>query len=330
MKVLFIGGTGLISTACTQLAADRGIELYLFNRGQRPATLPAGVKVIPGDIRKPDEAARALAGHTFDSVTNWIAFTPEHIETDLRLFAGKTGQYIFISSASAYQKPVTDFRITESTPLCNPWWEYSRNKIACEERLMAEYRKNGFPMTIVRPSHTYGDPMFPFAVGPWGKPWSLVDRIRRGLPVVVHGDGTSLWVSTHNTDFAKAFTGLLGHQQSIGHAFHITSDEVLNWDQHYAAIGRAVGMEPKIVHIASDAIVRAFPEESGGLLGDKTWSVAFDNTKIKRFVPDYVATTPLVEGVQQSIDWLSKDPSRQGIDEAFNQKTEKLIAQYGS
>ena len=329
MKVLFVGGTGLISTACTALAAERGVELYLLNRGMRPATVPAGVKVIAGDIRQPAEVEKTLQGMTFDTVVDWICYTREQVETDLRLFAGKTGQYIFISSASAYQKPPSHYLITESTPLANPYWEYSRNKIACEERLMQEYRERGFPAVIVRPSLTYGDPMIPMSFGPWGKPWTLVERMRKGLPVIVHGDGSSLWVTTHNTDFAKGFVGLLGNVQAIGNAFHITTDEVLTWDQHYQVVGKAIGVEPKIVHVATDQIARAFPGEAGGLLGDKTWSVVFDNTKIKRFVPGFVATTSLLEGVGRSIRWFEADAARRGVDEDFNRKTAELVDRYG-
>ena len=330
MKVLFIGGTGLISTACTALAAQRGIQLYLLNRGQRSAEIPPGVTVIPGDIRHPAEVAKALHGMTFDSVVNWICFTPEQVETDLRLFAGKTGQYLFISSASVYQKPLSHYLVTESTPLANPYWDYSRNKIACEERLVREYRERSFPAVIVRPSLTFGDPMIPMSFGPWGKPWTLVDRMQKGLPIVVHGDGSSLWVTTHNTDFAKGLVGLLGNVQAVGNAFHITTDEVLTWDQHYQVVGKAIGVEPKIVHVATDQIGRAFPGEVGGLLGDKTWSVVFDNTKIKRFVPGFVATTSLLEGVRQSIRWFSADASRRGVDEEFNRKTDELVTRYGA
>jgi nucleoside-diphosphate-sugar epimerase len=328
MKALFIGGTGLISTAVTELAAQRGIELYLLNRGQRPADIPAGVKVIHADIRKPEEAAAALAGHTWDCVVDWIAFTVDHVETDIRLFAGKTGQCIFISSASAYQKPLSHYLITESTPLANPYWEYSRNKIACEERLMREYRERAFPAVVVRPSLTYGPTMIPHAMHSWSHPWTMVDRMLKGRPIISHGDGTSLWVTTHNTDFAKAFVGLMGHQQATGHAFHITTDEVLTWDQIYQTVGHAVGVEPKIAHIPTDFICAMDPSMVGGLWGDKSWSVVFDNTKIKRFVPDFVATTTLIEGVRKSIAYFKADPRRQSIDEKDNQNADRIIAAY--
>ncbi|MGD0546683.1 MAG: SDR family oxidoreductase, partial [Terracidiphilus sp.] len=285
MKVLFIGGTGNISTAVTQLAAERGIDLTLLRRGERAADLPAKVRTITADIHDEAVAAQALAGESFDSVVDWIAFTPEHIERDLRLFRGRTRQFIFISSASAYQKPATQHIITESTPLANPCWQYSRDKIACEERLMRAYREEGFPITIVRPSHTYGDTQLPLALNPWQASWTAVDRMRRGNKVIVPGDGSSLWVVTHNTDFALGFVGLLGHPQAIGHAFHITSDEVLSWNQIYRITAQAAGVEPRIVHIASDFLTACLPDELGGLTGDKSVCVVFDNSKIKHFVP---------------------------------------------
>ena len=328
MKVLFIGGTGLISTACTRLALQRGIDLYLLNRGERSPDLPAGAKLLRADIRNPDDVARTIEGMHFDSVVDWICFTREHAETDLRLFRGKVGQFIFISSASAYQKPVTHYLITESTPLANPYWEYSRNKILCEEIFTREYRDTGFPSVIVRPSLTFGPPIIPSAFYSWSKPWTLIDRIRKGRPIAVHGDGTSLWVTTHNTDFAKGLIGLLCHAQSLGHAFHITTDEVLTWNQIYESVGRAAGVEPKLVHIPTDFIANHLPETRGGLLGDKSWSVVFDNTKIKRFVPDFLATKTLQQGIQESFDWLNADVSRQGVDESENQKIDGLIAAY--
>lgn len=325
MKVLFIGGTGLISTASTRLAIERGIDLYLLNRGQRQPNIPAGATIINGDIRQEEQVASTLRGKTFDAVVDWIAFTPEHIETDLRLFAGKTGQYVFISSASAYQKPVTRYLITESTPLANPWWEYSRQKIACEERLLRAYRESRFPIAIVRPSHTYGPEKPPQAMGSSSHPWTLVDRMRRGKPILVHGDGTSLWVVTHNVDFAKGLVGLLGNPQTIGHAFHITTDEVATWDQIYQAVGRAAGIEPRLVHVTSESIVRVDPAQEGTLLGDKSWSVVFDNTKIKQFVSGFVATTTLAEGMRDSIAWFLADPARQSVDERHNQWVDRMI-----
>jgi nucleoside-diphosphate-sugar epimerase len=274
MRVLFIGGTGIISAACTRLAAERGIDLTLLTRGRRPAE--PGVRTLTADIDEP-AAADALAARSFDVVVDWIAFTPAHVERDLRLFGGRAGQYIFISSASAYQKPASDYLMTESTPLANPFWEYSRNKIACEERLLRAYREEGFPVTIVRPSLTYGETQIPLAVNSWEKSYTVVDRMRRGQKVIVPGDGTSLWVITHNSDLAKGLVGLLGHPRAIGHAFHITSDEVMTWDQFYRITAEAAGVEPRLVHIASDFIAACLPEKLGSLIGDKAASTVFDN-----------------------------------------------------
>jgi nucleoside-diphosphate-sugar epimerase len=327
MKVLFIGGTGLISSACTRLAVEQGMELFLLNRGHHP-DLPRGALNLIADINDQATVARALAGHQFDVVVNWIAYTPEDIERDLTLFRDKTRQYIFISSASAYQKPVSYYRITEDTPLANPYWEYSRNKIACEERLMRALREAGFPCTIVRPSLTYGDSQVPLVVNSWQLPYTAVARMRQGKPVIVPGDGTSLWTVTHNSDFAKGFIGLLGHQQAIGHAFHITSDEVLTWDQLYTAVAVAAGAQANIVHIASDFIAACLPEMAGSLLGDKAVSVVFDNSKIKRFVPDFCATTPFARGIEQTIAWFDADPARQQIDSAADQQWDRLISTY--
>ena len=234
---------------------------------------------------------------------------PADIERDLEFFRGRTRQYIFISSASAYQKPSTDYLITESTPLANPHWDYSRNKIACEERLLKAYREEGFPGTIVRPSLTYGENLIPLVINSWERSYTVVDRMLKGQKVIVPGDGTSLWVITHNSDFAKGFIGLLGNEQSIGHAFHITTDEVLTWDQLYRTVGAAAGVEPRLVHIPSDFMVACLPEMEGTLIGDKSVSVVFDNAKIKRFVPEYLATTRFAQGIRQSLAWFDADPS---------------------
>ncbi len=328
MKVLFIGGTGIISTACSRLAIERGIDLTLLTRGQRAAQLPAGAKSLTVDMDDTAGAARVLGGQSFDVVVDWIAFTPAHIERDLNLFRGRTRQFIFISSASAYQKPVTHYLITESTPLTNPHWDYSRNKIACEERLLRAYREEGFPVTIVRPSLTYGETQITLAVNSWTKSYTAVDRMRRGKKVIVPGDGASLWVITHNTDFAKGLVGLLGHEQAIGHAFHITTDEVMCWDQFYRIVGEAAGVEPQLIHLPSDFIGACLPEALGGLIGDKAVSVVFDNSKIKRFVPDYCATTPFWRGIRRTLDWFDADPSRRQVDDAANATWDKLIDGY--
>lgn len=328
MNVLFIGGTGIISSACTRLALRRGIKLTLLTRGQHAADWADGAETVKLDIKDPAAVARALRGRQFDVVVNWIAFTPADIDRDLEIFRGRTRQYIFISSASAYQKPATDYLITESTPLANPHWDYSRNKIACEERLLKAYREEGFPATIVRPSLTYGDTLIPLVVNSWERSYTVVERMLKGQKVIVPGDGSSLWVITHNSDFAKGFVGLLGHAQSIGHAFHITTDEVLNWDQLYRIVGAVVGVEPRIVHIPSDYIVACLPDMEGTLIGDKSVSVVFDNSKIKRFVPEYMATTRFAEGIRQSLAWFDEEPSRKVIDAQANLTWDRLIANY--
>lgn len=326
MKLLFIGGTGLISEAVSRLVVSRGHELYLFNRGLRSDRVPEGAKVIAGDIRDAAAAAEALRGHEWDVVVDWIAYTPDHVRTDIELFRGRTKQYMFISSASAYQKPLQHYIITESTPLENPYWQYSRDKIACERLLMDEYRASGFPVTIVRPSFTYGDTMIPAAINSWEKPWSLVDRMRRGKPILVHGDGLSLWTMTHNTDFAVGFAGLLGRTEAIGEAFHITSDEVLTWNQIYEAIGRAAGAEPKLVHIASDFIISHQPDLEGGLLGDKAVSAVFDNAKIRALVPEFKPRVPFAEGIGRTIAWFEARPERCAVDDEWNAMCDRIIA----
>lgn len=327
MKVLFVGGTGIISTACTALAAERGMDVTLLRRGQQAADLPTTVKTLVADIND-RELAQKLGNSKFDAVVDFIAFTPADIERDIALFRGRTRQFVFISSASAYQKPQTHYLMTESTPLANPYWQYSRDKIACEERLMRAYREEGFPITIVRPSWTYGETRIPLVMNSWERSYTAIDRMLRGQKVVVPGDGTSLWVMTHNTDFAKGFVGLLGHEQAIGHAFHITSDEVLNWDQLYRVVGGALGVEPRLVHIPSDFITACSPEKLGTLTGDKSLSVVFDNSKIKRFVPGFSATTSFAEGVRRSLAWFGADASRKLIDPEHNAFLDKLIAGY--
>ncbi len=325
MKILFIGGTGFISTAVSRLAIDKGYELYLLNRGLRLPDLP-GIHHLVADVHRPDEVRLALLGMEFDVVVDWIAYTPEDIERDLELFRGRVKQFVFISSASAYQKPPAHYIITESTPLYNPYWQYSRDKIACEERLMQAYRGEGFPVTIVRPSLTY-DPNFPIAIGGWGC-YTLADRLKKGLPIIVHGDGSSLWVVTHAEDFGRGFLGLLGNGQTLGHAFHITSDEVLTWDQIYRTIAEALGVEANIVHIASDFIARVAPQLAGSLLGDKTWSVVFDNSKIKSFVPGFQASIPFRDGIRRTLAWFAADEKRQRVDEAVNAEMDHILALY--
>ena len=326
MKVLFIGGTGTISSACTALAAQRGVELFLLNRGRQQADMAEGVRLLTGDINEDRQGVEAiLKDHSFDVVVDWIAFTVDQVERDIEMFSGRIGQYIFISSASAYQKPIVHHRITEGTPLANPFWQYSRDKIACEERLMLEYRTRAFPMTVVRPSHTYGPARLPVAVG--GGP-TVVARMRAGKKVIVHGDGESLWVMTHNSDFAKAFVGLLAHPKAIGQAFQITSDEVLTWNQIYACVGNACGAQPDVVHIPSDFIHHYDAATGDGLLGDKACSVVFNNSKVRELVPDYVATVPFARGAEECLRWLDAEPGRLEVDTEKDAMMDEIIAAY--
>jgi nucleoside-diphosphate-sugar epimerase len=327
MRLLFLGGTGIISTACVDLAVARGHEVHVLNRGRRPAR--PGAHGHTADLADPAAVERALGDGTWDAVIDFMAYAPADVERDLGLFRGKVGQLVFISSASAYQKPVTHPLITESTPLANPFWEYSRNKIACEERLLAAHRAERFPVVIVRPSLTYGDTQVALALNSWEKSYTVVDRLRRGLPVVVPGDGNSLWTLTHNTDFAKGLVGLLGNDQALGHAFHITSDELLSWNQIFLTVAAAAGVaRPELVHIPSDFIVACLPAEEGNLLGDKAHSMVMDNAKIKRFVPDYVATTRFRDGIRRTLAWFDGDPARRVVDAGANQSYDRLIATY--
>ena len=325
MKVLFIGGTGIISTEVSKLCILNGIDLYLLNRGKSNKRIN-GVKELNADISNFNEYSNVLKEHNWDVVVNWIAFTLEDIERDFKLFSGITKQYIFISSASAYQKPPSSPYITESTPLKNPFWQYSRNKIACEDKLLDSYRNFDFPVTIVRPSHTY-DKVIPIAIGGW-KEYTAVNRIKNKEKIIVHGDGTSLWTLTHSKDFAKGFVGLLGNQQAIGEAFHITSDEVLTWNQIYETIGDIIGEKPNIVHIPSDFIGKYDEHLRDGLLGDKANSVIFDNSKIKKYVSGYKAIIPFIKGIKETIDWFEEDKTRQIISRDSNNLIDRIISDY--
>ena len=284
---------------------------------------------LTGDINDPSAARAALDGHSWDAVVQWIAFTPQEIERDIELFRGRTKQYLFISSASVYQKPATSHLITESTPLANPYWEYSRNKIAAEERLLRALREEGFPGVIVRPSLTYGETLIPLVINSWGRSWTVVDRMRRGQPCIVPGDGNSLWTITHNSDFAAGLVGLLGLHEALGHAFHITSDEVLTWNDFYRKTAEAAGVaSPRLIHIATDFITACLPGECGSLYGDKMISSIFDNSKIKRFVPDYIAHMRFSDGIKESVAWFDADPARRQIDEPANAAWDRLIRVY--
>ena len=321
MRVLFVGGTGIISSACTRLAAERGIELFVLNRGRSWRPIPDDVTRLMGDIRDPESARAAIGSLHFDAVVDWVAFTPEHVESDLELFRDRTAHYIFISSASAYQTPPARLPVTESTVLDNPIWQYSRDKIACEERFVRAFREERFPCTIVRPSHTYDSTLVP----PHGG-WTIIDRMRRGEPVVVHGDGSSVWTLTHHRDFARGLVGLLGREDAVGEAFHITSDEWLTWDRIHHILARAAGTTADIVHVPSE-IIHGYDHEWGeSLLGDKTHSMIFDNSKIKRFVPDYRATIPFSQGAEEIIAWYDADPSRQKVDHELDRTMSRIVA----
>jgi nucleoside-diphosphate-sugar epimerase len=325
-SVLFVGGTGRISSACVVRAIERGFDVSVLNRNQtsvRP--LPEEVTRLTADIHDVAETRKAIGDRHFDAVVDFMMFHPEQVQTDIDLFTGRTGQFVFISSASAYQKPLARLPITESTPLVNPYWDYSRRKIACEERLLAAYREQGFPVTIVRPSHTYDRTGLPFDGG-----WTVVDRMRKGQPVIVHGDGTSLWVLTHHDDFARAFVWLLANPLTLGDTFHITGDEVLTWDQIHRLVAHAAGVTgPRLVHVASETIATVLPDWGPGLIGDKSYSVIFDNSKIKRLAPGWAATIPFADGAHEIVEWFDAAPNRQVVDEKVGKAFDVLAEQYG-
>jgi nucleoside-diphosphate-sugar epimerase len=322
MKVLFIGGTGIISSACSALALEQGIELYHFNRGKSHRKID-GVVTITGDIRNPAEAKKILAGYEFDVAVNWISFVPEHVQADVSLFRGRVSQYIFISSASAYRKPVDKLPITEETPLDNPYWQYSRDKKACEEYLMRQYKEHGFPVTIVRPSHTYDNTLVPTD---WG--YTVLDRIKRGKKIVVHGDGTSLWVLTHHRDFAVGFNGLLGKKEAVGQIYHITSDELLPWNRIYRLLADACGRKADILHVPSEVIARYDERMGASLLGDKAHSVIFDNSKIKALVPGFNPRISYEQGARELVAWYEAHPEHGVVDPAVNDIIERIIKDY--
>ena len=330
MKVLFIGGTGLISSACTELAMRRGMELTILTRSiSNKYPIPDGVHLLKADIHAdPAQLANVLGDQNYDVVVDWLAYTPMDIERDLSLFAGKTGQFFFISSASAYQKPPAFYLITEETPLENPYWQYSRNKIACERRLMQAHSESGFPVTIIRPSLTYGPSQLPLCVNSWEHPYTIINRMRQGKKVIVPGDGTSLWVCTWNGDFAVGLLGLFGNPAAIGEAFHITSDEVLCWNQLFEQTGRALALTPQLIHIPADLLAAWNDAFTGSLIGDKINSVVFDNSKIKKFVPEFDCKVTWAVGVKRTIAWFDADPIRQTIDHDADLKWDKIISTY--
>lgn len=326
MKALLIGGTGTISSAITRKLSESDWELYLLNRGTRSETVPENVRIITADINNEAEVEKALSGMTFDTVCDFICFVPEQAERDYRLFKDRTKQFMFISSASAYNKPVRDYKITEGTTLANKYWEYSRNKIAIEELLMKHYREDSFPVTIIRPSHTYDERSVPLGVhGKMGS-YQVLKRMMEGKPVIIHGDGTSLWTITHNSDFAKGFIGLMGNPHAIGEAFHITSDESVTWNQIYQTIADALGVELKPYYVSSEFLASVSDYDlTGSLIGDKAQSVVFDNTKLKRTVPGYQSTVRVEEGICRTVEYVLAHKEYQTADPEFDMWCDKVI-----
>jgi nucleoside-diphosphate-sugar epimerase len=323
-RVLFIGGTGVISSACVAQSVEQGMAVTILNRGTSTThAAHPDAEVLTADVRDPDAVRSVVDGRAFDVVVDFLSFTPDQVQQQLDEFATRTGQYVFISSASAYQTPPSRLPVTESTPLRNPFWAYSRDKIACEDLLVRAYREDNLPMTIVRPSHTYDHTLPPFSGG-----WTVVERMRQGREVVVHGDGTSLWTITHHTDFARAFVGLLGRHEAIGEAFHITSDEAPTWNRIYTDLAEAAGVEPRLVHVASDAIAAVDEELGATLLGDKAHSMVFDNTKIRTIVPDWSARVPFRQGAQEIVDWHDADPARRVADQRLEAIYDDLVERF--
>jgi nucleoside-diphosphate-sugar epimerase len=321
LRLLIIGGNGIISSSVTRLAVQRGFEVTVVNRGLNATRSPLeGVRQLVGDATDAASVGKAIGKESFDVVANFRLFLPSQVRADVELFSGRTAQYVFISSASAYQKPVAHLPITESTPLRNPFWQYSRDKIAGEDVLVEAYRQTGFPATIVRPSHTYDETLIPLEGG-----WTVIDRMRRGQPVVVHGDGTSLWTLTHARDFAVGFVGLLGNPVAVGDTFQITSNFVYPWDAIFRMLAAAAGAEPRLVHIASEGIAATIPEWGPGLLGDKSHSVIFDNSKLRSVVPDFNPTTTFAEGAREIVAWYDADASRRIVDAQLNGQLDALI-----
>ena len=328
MKILMIGGTGTISSAITRQLAASGHDLWLLNRGNRKTEVPANVKQVIGNINDERSLPGAIAGEDFDAVCDFIAFEPWQVERDIRLFRGHTRQYVFISSASAYAKPARSAVITEGTTLANPHWQYSRNKIACEELLMHEYRETQFPVTIVRPSHTYCERGVPLSVHSPNGSWPVLKRMIEGKPVIVHGDGSSLWTLTWNEDFARGFIGLLGNPKAFGEAFQIMSDERLTWNQVYECVADALHVKPKLYHVSSDFLAAVCPKDydlEGNLIGDKAATVLFDCTKLKRAVPGFCATTRFDQGVRRCVDYLLAHPELQVEDPEFDAWCDRVI-----
>lgn len=328
MKILLIGGSGTISSAVTQKLVSENHQVFVLNRGNNNDRLPSSVHVLVADMANENDVAEIIKGHFFDAVCEFIAFHPSQIERDIRLFSEKTNQYVFISSASAYHKPSVNPYITEGTTLANPYWQYSRDKIACEEVLWNAYRKNNFPMTIVRPSHTYDERHIPLGVHGKKGFWQVIQRMLENKPVIVQGDGTSLWTLTHNTDFAEGFVGLLGNPKALGEAFHITSDESLTWNQIYQEIAKALHVPLKLYHVTSDflsAVGKQYDFE-GSLIGDKSTTVIFDNSKLKSVVPTFSAKVPFRKGIRLTLEYLEKHPECKVLDAEFDLFCDQVIS----
>lgn len=327
MKVLFIGGTGTISMAISRLLLSEGHSLYLINRGSRNTGLSGNLTELKADINDEAAVAELIQNLDFDVVADFIAFVPGQLERDYRLFKNKTKQFIYISSASAYQKPLSDYRINEGTPLANPYWEYSRNKIAGEEYLMKLYREEGFPVTIVRPSHTYDERSVPLGVHGDNGSYAVIKRMMEGKPVIIHGDGTSLWTLTHNTDFAKGFVGLLGNIHAIGEAVQITSDESVTWNQIYEIIADALGVKLNALHVSSEFLDSCSNYDfAGSLLGDKANTVVFDNSKLKKLVPGFTATVRADQGIRSTVEYVLSHPECQKEDPDFDAWCDKVVS----
>lgn len=328
MNILLIGGTGTISGAVARQLARQGETLTLLTRGSRPDEVPAGARLICCDVRNEEQTRQALEGMVFDVVCQFVGFQPEHVRQDVRLFAGRTGQYIYVSSASAYQKPVQALPIREDTPLDNPYWAYARGKIACEEFLMEQYRQTGFPVTIVRPSHTYGERTLPLGVHGKNGSWQNLQRMLEGKPVLIHGDGTSLWTVTWNEDFARGFVGLMGNPAAVGEAFHITSDESVTWNQIYGAAAEILGVELKACHVSAHLLAELDPPYDcrGSLLGDKANTVVFDNSKLKQAVPGFCAEISMREGLERAIRYQQAHPEYQKRDPEYDVWCDRVVA----
>lgn len=322
MRILVIGGTGNISSEFTEAAIARGFETILLTRGTR--SVPDGAKAIIADASVPSELVAATGDMTFDAVIDFLCFEPGRALSAIETFVGRTGQYVFISSAAAYQKPPRSHVIDEATPLENPFWAYARDKIACERVFMDAFRDRGFPVTVVRPSHTYGKTWIPTAFV--SSDFTVAARILAGKAIIVPGDGQSLWTLTHARDFAGGLLGLLGRGEALGEAFTIAGDEVRTWDAIHGIVGEALGAQPRIVHVPSEFIAAVDAAMGERLLGDKAYSAVFDCAKLRRLVPEFRTTVTLERGVRESVAWRRADPSRMAVDGIMDARIEKILA----